>query len=256
MASGRIKGTAISQTVADVRRLVAEGRISKGELAERLEKDDRDLLEADVQPGLWYDNACHARLTELLRRVEGGGRDDYVVQRGADTADRLLESGLYQQLRLAESEEAATDDPAALRRSLRLLVSLSGAMYDFGRWAVRPADEALPYVLCIDVHEAEALTEMNRLSAEGFIRRIATPARCSGPRRLPHRARPRRLTRPRGPVRATGRPARGRRRRATVALPVPAGGVCRTPHTSPRTTSSTPHRTSSRKPSSGTSEAA
>jgi len=55
---------------------------------------------------------------------------------------------------------------------------------------VRPADEALPYVLCIDVREAEALTEMNRLSAEGFIRRIATRLQTRPPRVTSRRAAP------------------------------------------------------------------
>lgn len=190
MRSGRIKGTALAQVVADVCRLRDAGRISRAELEERLEKADRDLLEAEIQPALWYDNACHARLTALLCRVEGGGRDDYVVGRGADTADRLLESGLYQQLRLAAGA-AATDDPASFRRSIRLLLSLSGAMYDFGEWKLRREDENAKR-LHIDVSDAAPLTEKNRLTAEGFIGRIATrlqsrPPRISSAREGPDR---------------------------------------------------------------------
>lgn len=190
MPSGRIKGTALAQVVADVRRLRDAGRVSPAELEEQLEKVDRDLLDSEIQPALWYDNACHARLTALLCRVEGEGRDAYVVGRGAETADRLLESGLYQQLRLAAGA-AATDDPASFRRSIRLLLSLSGAMYDFGAWKLRRDDENAK-VLHIDVTDAAALTEMNRLTAEGFIGRIATrlqslPPRISSAREGPDR---------------------------------------------------------------------
>lgn len=191
MKTGRIKGTAIAQVVADVRRLRDAGRIGPEELEEHLEKADRDLLDTEIQPALWYDNAVHARLTDLLRRVEGGGRDAYVVARGAETADRLLESGLYQQLRLAAGA-AATDDPAALRRSIRLLLSISGAMYDFGSWRLRRAEEDSSE-LCIDVEDAGPLTEMNRLTAEGFIGRIATRLQSRPPRVTSERVAPDRV---------------------------------------------------------------
>lgn len=179
--SGRIKGTAIAEVVSDVERLLESGAIARDELEVRLEPADLALLEGKTQPALWYDNRCHARLTELLRDVEGGGRSEYVVGRGAATADRLLESGLYQQLQLARGEDAVTDDPAALRRAIRLLLSLSGAMYDFGSWKLR-ADAEASNELWIDVFEAEALTEMNRLTAEGFIRRIAERLQRDPPR--------------------------------------------------------------------------
>jgi hypothetical protein len=179
--TGRIKGTAIAEVVSDVERLLERGAIARDELEVRLEPADLALLEGKIQPALWYDNRCHARLTELLRDVEGGGRSDYVVGRGAATADRLLESGLYQQLQLARGEDAVTDDPAALRRAIRLLLSLSGAMYDFGSWKLR-ADAEASNELWIDVFEAEALTEMNRLTAEGFIRRIAERLQRDPPR--------------------------------------------------------------------------
>jgi len=169
---GRIKGAAIAEVVRDVEHLLETGRIDREQVELRLEPADLALLEQKIQPALWYDNGSHARMTELLRDVEGGGRDAYVAGRGAATAERLLESGLYQQLQLASGEAAATDDPAALRRAIRLLLSLSGAMYEFGSWKLRPGDESSD-VLLIDVLDAGALSEMNRLTAEGFIRRIA-----------------------------------------------------------------------------------
>jgi hypothetical protein len=178
---GRIKGTAIAEVVRDVQRLLESGAVDRDDLEIRLEPEDLALLDGKIQPALWYDNRCHQRLTELLRDVEGGGRAEYVVGRGAATAERLLESGLYQQLQLARGEEAVTDDPAALRRAIRLLLSLSGAMYDFGSWKLRPDEEA-SNVLSIDVLDAGALTEMNRLTAEGFIRRIAERLQRTKPR--------------------------------------------------------------------------
>jgi hypothetical protein len=172
MRIGRIKGTAIGEVVSDVRRLLESGRVVQEALEARLEPIDLELLDAKIQPALWYENACHERLTELLRDIEGDGRDEYVVQRGSATADRLLESGLYQQLQLAAGEGAVADDPPALRRAIRLLLSLSGAMYDFGSWKLRRDDDPSSDIT-IDVFDAEPLTEMNRLTAEGFIRRIA-----------------------------------------------------------------------------------
>lgn len=165
-----IKGTGIAQTVADVKRLEECGRIDRAQLEARLESEDLRLLDGKVQVAVWYPNACHRRLTELLRDVEGGGREEYVVQRGRDTADRLIEGGLYQQLHLVEDGEVGVGR-AVLRRSIRLMLSMAASIYSFGRWALLDEDE--DDTLRVVVEEARHLSEMNRLTAQGFIDRTA-----------------------------------------------------------------------------------
>ena len=166
-----IKGTGIAQAVLDVQRLLAEGRITREQLEVRLEAEDVALLDTKIQAAQWYPNACHRRLTELLRDVEGGGREDYVIGRGAHTAERLLEAGLYSQVRYADETQAGS--MRELTRAARLMLTLSGALYSFGRWTLR-IDPAEPRALYVDVSDAQHLSEMNRLTAHGFIDQLNT----------------------------------------------------------------------------------
>ena len=165
-----IKGTALEAVVEDVKRLLASGRIRREALEARLEADDLDLLEQKILPGFWYPNACHRRLTELLRDVEGAGSDDYVVRRGVRTAERFLEAGLYHQIQRAL---AATGDEGersfeGVRRAVRLFMSLAGTVYSFGQWSLED-DAGHPSRLRIEVRDAAHFTEMNRLTVLGFI---------------------------------------------------------------------------------------
>jgi hypothetical protein len=168
-----IKGTGLQQVVLDVWRALAEGRVAREELEARLAPEDLALLEpdAEVQAAQWYPNACHRRLTELLRDVEGGGSDEYVIARGAATAERLMAAGLYSQVRYADERSAGS--MAELTRAARLMLTLSGALYSFGKWSLR-TDPEKPRSLFIDVTEAEPLSEMNRLTAHGFIEELTT----------------------------------------------------------------------------------
>ena len=168
MSEPSIKGSGIKRAVEDVQRLLEEGRVDRDELEARLAPEDLALFDRKILDGAWYPNESHRRLTELLRDVEGGGRDEYVVQRGRETAERLLEAGFYRALRLAESERGS--DGAELVHAVRLMLTVSGALYSFGHWSLDGED---PDHLRIVARDAEALTDMNRLTAQGFIESFA-----------------------------------------------------------------------------------
>jgi hypothetical protein len=46
----------------------------------------------------WYSIDTYARLIEILRDVEGGGDDAYLVERGRIGAERMAATGIYSQL--------------------------------------------------------------------------------------------------------------------------------------------------------------
>jgi len=179
MAIPSIKGTAFQSVVEDVNRLVEAGRLPEAELEARLEAEDLRLLEEKVLPGLWYPLASYARLTELLMRVEGGGRSEYVVGRGARAAERLFAAGLYHQL--ARGEEISAKKRAASERwseaEANLMTSLAGAIFNVSRWRYvgNPSDDRSTR---IEVTEAEALPEVSRWAAQGFVE--YTTSRLSG----------------------------------------------------------------------------
>src|SRR5262245_53084124 len=97
-----IKGSAFLSVVEDLKGLVASGRIRRPELEIRLRASDLRILDDKVLPGLWYPLDTYRRLTEILLEIEGGGKPEYVVRRGARAAERLFAAGLYLQLERGE----------------------------------------------------------------------------------------------------------------------------------------------------------
>jgi len=178
MAVPSIKGTAFLSVVADVQRLVEAGRIPPQELEARLQAEDLRLLEEKVLPGLWYPLTSYRRLTELLMRVEGGGSIAYVVARGARAAERLFEAGLYHQL--ARGDEIGAKKRAQGERwsehEANLMTSLAGAIFNVSRW--RYVTDPAAGANRIEVSEAEALPEVSRWAAQGFVE--YTSSRLSG----------------------------------------------------------------------------
>ena len=176
-----IKGTAFQSVAEDVLGLLAKGRIARAWLEARLEPADLAILEDKVLPGLWYPLASYRRLTEVLLEIEGGGRSDYVVRRGARAAERLFAAGLYLQLERGEEigAEKRKRGEGWTEREGNLVASLAGAIFNVSRWRFR-IDPRNPGVHLIEASDAEELPEVSRLAAQGFIEytvsRLATSA--------------------------------------------------------------------------------
>src|SRR5438874_3367773 len=135
-----IKGSALSSVIEDVRALRDSGRLSADRLEATLERADLALLEAKIQPALWYPIQAYARLTRVLLDVAGRGDPQYIVDRGARAAQRLWESGLYVQLQHGEEKAAKARRTGGVMsdRDARVITTLSGAIFNFTRWAYRP----------------------------------------------------------------------------------------------------------------------
>jgi len=172
-----VKGSVLALDVQAVLKLLAAGKVSKDELSHRLEPSDLKILDHPVNLSSWYDIRIIARLLKLLHDVEGDGSHAYLLQHGADAADRLLEAGLYHQLEYlgrAKIQDGgdAHDRFLAFGRDLRLLMTLSGSLYNFGRWQAKldPQHEDR-YV--IEITEASAFPEELCRTTQGFINRMA-----------------------------------------------------------------------------------
>jgi hypothetical protein len=172
-----IKGSAITGTVEDVKKLVQKGAISEKELEQRLTGGALALVGQPIVVSGWYDMRAVASLVELLWDVEGHGDPAYLRRRGEETAERLLQAGLYTQLEFVKHHKLDGRSDAKARfeafgRDLRRIVTLSGSIYNFGRWSVRPDPEREGRYL-IEIHEATALPVPTSLATEGFLNRIA-----------------------------------------------------------------------------------
>ncbi len=170
-----IKGTAFQSVVEDIQDLVSAGRVTRAWIETRVDAEDLRILDDKVLPGLWYPLASYRRLTELLVEIEGAGRTDYVVGRGARAAERLFAAGLYLQLERGEEIGAHKRERGEgwTEREGNLVASLAGAIFNVSRWRFRIEPDA-PGIQRIEVSEAEALPEVSRLAAQGFIEYTAT----------------------------------------------------------------------------------
>ena len=165
-----IKGSALTALVEDVRALRDSGRISPDRLEASLEASDLALLDAKVQAALWYPIRSYVRLSELLLDVVGGGDPQYIIDRGARAAQRLWESGLYVQLQHGE-ERAARARRAGGQlssRDARVITTLSGAIFNFMRWAYRvePPDAV------IEVNDAGDWPDVAVWASRGFLQYV------------------------------------------------------------------------------------
>jgi hypothetical protein len=170
-----IKGTAFQAVAMDLARLVESGRIAREALEARLEKEDLTVLDDKVLPGLWYPLAMYRRMTELLWESEGLRDPAYLIARGARSAERLFEAGLYQQMRRGEEmgAEKRQRGEAWSEFDGNLMTSLAGAIFNVSRWRYRQV-AGDPDTRQIEVCEAAELPEVSRLAAQGFIEYMAS----------------------------------------------------------------------------------
>lgn len=172
-----IKGSVFAEVVEDVNKLLAREELLEEEIARWLLPEDRKLLSTSISISSWYDIRAYGRLNELLRDVQGEGGNEFLRSRGAATADRLLEAGLYAQLEFIQrTEVAATTDEsarfAAFGRDLDKLNTLSRSILNFSRWQTRP-DPKLEGRYIIDITEAEPFPEVFCWRADGFVNQLA-----------------------------------------------------------------------------------
>jgi len=176
-----IKGSLFQGIVLEVKRLIAEGRINTSDLESFLTAEDQGFLGQAILSGSWYPIATHDRMLKLLAHKQAaGGEPAYWIEGGRQAADQLAALGIYRQF---EQRAEGLEDFAG-----RVLVTLSGAVYNFTGWkgCGASADHTR---FSIEVSDAAQFPETCRLRAQGFIERAASRAMrtewCVTSRRVP-----------------------------------------------------------------------
>ena len=172
-----VKGSVFANVVEDVKKLMAGGAVKKTELARWLREEDILLLGQSIVVSSWYDIRCYTRMNELLRDVEGDGSNDYLRERGRETARRLLEAGFYAQMEFLSRTEVGrtTGERAryeAFGRDLRKLCTLSASILNFSRWTPKP-DPKQEGRYRIEVSEAKDFPEVLAWRSDGFVNEMA-----------------------------------------------------------------------------------
>jgi hypothetical protein len=172
-----IKGSVFVRAVEDVLKLVSSGSLARTELARWLRPPDLVLLDQPVLPSRWYDVQIYGRLLELLKDVEGEGKNEYLRERGARSAEVLRKAGVYQQMEYLNRTQASQQkDPRArflaFGRDLRLLVTLYGSILNFGRQQVKD-DPAHADRYLLEYAEVAPYPESLCWTTDGFVNRMA-----------------------------------------------------------------------------------
>src|SRR5262249_33633795 len=136
---------------------------------------DLEVIESRILPSSWYDVRIHGHLCDLVRDVAG---ERYLRSFAEANAQRMFDGGLYQQFAYLgrASVNKETDARArflAFGTDLRLLTSLSGAMFNFGRWEVK-IDPAHGDRYLIEIPEAKLFRDAHLGALEAFINWMAS----------------------------------------------------------------------------------
>ena len=172
-----IKGSIFGRAVEDLQKLLLEDRVSRVELESILGAEGMVFFDETIQPSDWYDVATYGRMLGLLREVAGDGSDAYLHQRGVESAEALLEKGVYQQMEyLDRTQVMAATDPkervAAFGRDLNLLVSLHRVIMNFGAQTAK-LDPDHPDRYLIELSEAGDCPDTLCLTTTGFMNRMS-----------------------------------------------------------------------------------
>ncbi len=173
-----IKGSIFAFAAEDLAKLVSVGNVPAAELARRLPPEDRAILDQPIQFTGWYPVAAYARVLEILLEHEGGGSIRYLKERGARSAERLIQAGIYAQMEYLNRVQVQKAADAQQRfqaygRDLRLLSTLSGSILNFSRWQPKPDPKHVDRYV-IEVTEAEAYPELLCWTTDGWINRMAS----------------------------------------------------------------------------------
>jgi hypothetical protein len=159
MTSATIKGVALQSVVEDVKRLRKSGVISEADLMAAIKSDEVKLLEQAVVPGLWYPLGAYGRLLDLLCRKEGGDRSEYLIERGARAAERMMNQGAYRDFLTAANRWG--------ERAGQAMVHLAKALYGGTRWSASYSGEAHTAEIVVD--DAGEFPSSARYAAQGFV---------------------------------------------------------------------------------------
>lgn len=172
-----IKGSLLSELVEDVKKLSATAELPPSVVESRLTAEDLAVLEKPILAFQWYPIGFYVRCARLLRDSVGGGRNEYLRERGFQRGRKLIASGLYRQMEYAsrtQVQKAMTpkDRFAAYGHDLKLFVTLSGWLVNFTEWTVQlDLDHSDRYVIV--VQGADDYPDEAAWATEGLIDAMA-----------------------------------------------------------------------------------
>jgi hypothetical protein len=153
-----LKGFVFQGLWEDLNALLRDGKLARETAELRLAAVDLELLDAKLEPTLWYPNASYLRLAGLLAETLGVKDDErFWVERGRQAVQRLLAKGGPVQT-IVEGARSFGQGAG------RALMKLPKVVLSYGEWSFeRPAENTW----VVDMRDAAALPDSLRLSFQG-----------------------------------------------------------------------------------------
>jgi hypothetical protein len=154
----------------EVLALLEEGTLSWEDLRTRLEPEEISLLREMAPSISWYPVLTYDRLLTTLKDAEGGGSDQYLVERGKKAVESLTATSLERWIDEVSPMDEASDPWWA--RVGPTLVTLPSAIYSDSNWVLLPGEDRGRFT--IEVTEAGGLPESLRHTVQGVLESLAT----------------------------------------------------------------------------------
>jgi hypothetical protein len=165
MPKPSVKGTIFAAVVGELNGYLAEGVIQREELDTACKPEDPEFLDREIAIASWYPIDTYGRYLRFLCDRFGGGRREYLMEGGRKSAQRVVDMGVYSQL----------DDRTEHweNRVGRVLVTLGGSFYNFGKWVWKgDGNERFR----IEVEDVAAMPEEAAVRAHGFVEHLTCRA--------------------------------------------------------------------------------
>ncbi len=187
MKSPSIKGIAITALVDDVIAYRDRSPECQRKVETQVNTAGLEILEQKTEPFQWYPITGYQSLTQFLWETEGNRSIDYLRNRGAGSAERVLALGNYQQISFLR-ERYNPEDHAAFASELALVVSLQATFFNFTTWSVTQ-DPDHENRLQIEIRDAFDFPEELCHTTAGFVTRLGVEVRSGGLQWNPERPR-------------------------------------------------------------------
>ena len=161
-----VKGTIFQAVVDELNDYLRHGILQREDLAVRWKPDDLVYLDQEISIASWYPIDIYGRYLRFLCNRFGGGRREYLMEGGRQSARRVIEMGVYGQL----------DDRTKRWKSKvgRVLVTLGESFYNFGRWTWEGFENDEGFR--VEVQDVAAMPEEAAARAHGFVEHLASRA--------------------------------------------------------------------------------
>ncbi len=161
-----VKGTLFQNVCTEILECLDAGKLSRASFEAALKPEEIEIVEGDLMISAWYPLGTYCGMLKLLSST-APDPVAWLVASGRRSAQRVIDMGVYSQL------DTRTQDGWGDRIG-RILVTLSGAMFNCGQWRMTRIDDGVFEVEVVDAH---AYSQELVWRTQGFIEVLATRAK-------------------------------------------------------------------------------